>query len=54
MSVLSQEEINEAKQSADRREENIQQLQYKIQVLKNQLEGDEKKAKKVFPIPAVI
>ncbi|XP_062494490.1 centromere protein Q isoform X2 [Pezoporus occidentalis] len=46
--VRLQEEINEAKQSADRREENIQQLQYKIQVLKNQLEEDEKKAKKVF------
>ncbi|KAM4679977.1 centromere protein Q isoform 4-T5 [Amazona ochrocephala] len=46
--VRLQEEINEAKQSADRREENIQQLQYKIQVLKNELEEDEKKAKKVF------
>ncbi|NXK71932.1 CENPQ protein, partial [Amazona guildingii] len=46
--VRLQEEINEAKQSADRREENIQQLQYKIQVLKNELEEDEKKAKKIF------
>ncbi|XP_030345304.1 centromere protein Q isoform X2 [Strigops habroptila] len=46
--VQLQEEINEAKQLADCSEENIQQLQYKIQVLKNQLEEDEKKAKKVF------
>ncbi|KFQ50830.1 Centromere protein Q, partial [Nestor notabilis] len=46
--VQLQEEINEAKRSADYIEENIQQLQYKIQVLKNQLEKDEKKAKKVF------
>ncbi|XP_061228238.1 centromere protein Q isoform X2 [Neopsephotus bourkii] len=46
--VRLQEEINEAKQSADRREENTQQLQYKIQVLKSHLEEDEKKAKKVF------
>ncbi|XP_030902455.2 centromere protein Q isoform X2 [Melopsittacus undulatus] len=46
--VRLQEEINEAKQSAGRREENILQLQNKIQVLKNQLEEDEKKAKKVF------
>lgn len=33
-------------------EETTQQLQYKIQVLKNQLEEDEKKARKVFPIDA--
>ncbi|NWR53305.1 CENPQ protein, partial [Regulus satrapa] len=46
--VQLQEEITEAKQSAERIEENIQQLQYKIQVLKNQLEGDEKEARKVF------
>ncbi|KAI1241312.1 hypothetical protein IHE44_0009790 [Lamprotornis superbus] len=43
-----QEEITEAKRSAERIEENIQQLQYKIQVLKNQLEEDEKRARKVF------
>lgn len=43
-----QEEITEAERSAERIEENIQQLQYKIQVLKNQLEEDEKNARKVF------
>ncbi|KAM9273969.1 centromere protein Q [Cariama cristata] len=46
--VQLQEEINEAQQSAERIEETIQQLQYKIQVLKNQLEEDEKKARKIF------
>ncbi|XP_030800948.1 centromere protein Q isoform X2 [Camarhynchus parvulus] len=46
--VQLQEEINEAERSADRIEENIQQLRYKIQVLKNQLEKDEKDARKVF------
>ncbi|XP_054485022.2 centromere protein Q isoform X2 [Agelaius phoeniceus] len=46
--VQLQEEINEAERSAERIEENIQQLKYKIQVLKNQLEGDEKDARKVF------
>ncbi|XP_066036181.1 centromere protein Q isoform X2 [Chamaea fasciata] len=46
--VQLQEEITEAERSAERVEENIQQLQYKIQVLKNQLEEDEKDAKKVF------
>nr|XP_009479992.1 PREDICTED: centromere protein Q [Pelecanus crispus] len=46
--VQLQEEINEAERSAERTEETIQQLQYKIQVLKNQLEEDEKKARKVF------
>ncbi|XP_010581407.1 PREDICTED: centromere protein Q [Haliaeetus leucocephalus] len=46
--VQLQEEINEAEQSAERIEETIQQLQHKIQVLKNQLEEDEKKARKVF------
>lgn len=45
-----QEEITEAERSAERIEENIQQLQYKIQVLKNQLEEDEKNARKVFLI----
>ncbi|XP_009864937.1 PREDICTED: centromere protein Q [Apaloderma vittatum] len=43
-----QEEITEAVRSADRIEETIQQLQYKIQVLKNQLEEEEKKARKVL------
>ncbi|NXV09166.1 CENPQ protein, partial [Cettia cetti] len=43
-----QEEITEAERSAERIEENIQQLQYKIQVLKNQLEEEEKDAKKIF------
>lgn len=46
--VQLQEEINEAERSAERIEENIQQLKYKIQVLKNQLEKDEKDARKVF------
>ncbi|XP_010152206.1 PREDICTED: centromere protein Q [Eurypyga helias] len=46
--VKLQEEINEAERSAGRIEENTQQLQYKIQQLKNQIEEDEKKAKKVF------
>ncbi|NXC11106.1 CENPQ protein, partial [Orthonyx spaldingii] len=46
--VQLQEEITEAERSAERIEESVQQLQYKIQVLKNQLEGDEKDAKKVF------
>ncbi|NXA29211.1 CENPQ protein, partial [Ibidorhyncha struthersii] len=46
--VQLQEEINEAERSAERTEETIQQLQYKIQLLKNQLEEDEKKARKVF------
>ncbi|NXH20962.1 CENPQ protein, partial [Bucco capensis] len=46
--VQLQEEITEAERSAERIEESTQQLQYKIQVLKNQLKEDEKKAKKVF------
>ncbi|KAM6207281.1 centromere protein Q isoform 2-T3 [Sarcoramphus papa] len=46
--VQLQEEINEAERSAERIEETIQELQYKIQVLKTQLEEDEKKARKVF------
>ncbi|CAM9972703.1 unnamed protein product [Bubo scandiacus] len=46
--VQLQEEINEAEQSAERTEETILQLQHKIQVLRNQLEEDEKKARKVF------
>ncbi|NXU40207.1 CENPQ protein, partial [Drymodes brunneopygia] len=46
--VQLQEEINEAERSAEHIEEKIQQLQYKIQVLKNQLEEDEKDARKVL------
>ncbi|XP_057231441.1 centromere protein Q isoform X2 [Malurus melanocephalus] len=46
--VQLQEEITNAERSAERIEESIQQLQYKIQVLKNQLEEDEKDARKVF------
>ncbi|NXI42465.1 CENPQ protein, partial [Galbula dea] len=46
--VQLQEEITEAERSAEHIEERTQQLQYKIQVLKNQLEEDEKKARKVF------
>ncbi|XP_051667737.1 centromere protein Q isoform X1 [Manacus candei] len=43
-----QEEITEAERSAEHIEETVQQLQYKIQLLKNQLEEDEKEARKVF------
>ncbi|NWI50897.1 CENPQ protein, partial [Calyptomena viridis] len=43
-----QEEIIEAERSAEHIEETVQQLQYKIQVLKNQLEEDEKEARKLF------
>ncbi|NXQ63883.1 CENPQ protein, partial [Anthoscopus minutus] len=46
--VELQEGITEAEQSMERIEENIQQLRYKIQVLKNQMEKDEKDAKKIF------
>ncbi|XP_053917580.1 centromere protein Q isoform X2 [Cuculus canorus] len=46
--VKLQEEITEAERSAERTEETIQQLQYKIQVLKDELEEDEKKARKVY------
>ncbi|NWW75677.1 CENPQ protein, partial [Climacteris rufus] len=46
--VQLQDEITAAERSAERIEENVQQLQYKIQVLKKQLEGDEKEARKVF------
>ncbi|NXI52481.1 CENPQ protein, partial [Chloroceryle aenea] len=46
--VQLQEEIIEAERSTDRTEETIQQLQYKIQLLKNQLEEDEKKARKML------
>ncbi|NXN93228.1 CENPQ protein, partial [Rhinopomastus cyanomelas] len=43
-----QDEICEAERSAERIEETTQQLQYKIQLLKNQLEEEEKKARKIF------
>ncbi|KFV70961.1 Centromere protein Q, partial [Dryobates pubescens] len=43
-----QEEINEAQQSAEHIQETTQQLRYKIQVLQNQLEDDEKKAREVL------
>ncbi|KFP74136.1 Centromere protein Q, partial [Acanthisitta chloris] len=43
-----QEEITEAERSAVRIEETLQQLEYKIQVLKNELEKDEKEAGKVL------
>lgn len=43
-----QDEITEAERLAERIKENTTQLQYKIQVLKNQLEDDEKEARKVF------
>ncbi|NWI70841.1 CENPQ protein, partial [Todus mexicanus] len=46
--VQLQEEMNEAERSAQGIEETTRQLQYKIQVLKNQLEEDEEKARKVF------
>ncbi|KAK2514820.1 Cenpq [Columba guinea] len=48
--VQLQEEIKEAERSAEHIEETTQQLQYKIQQLKNQLEEDEKKARKVFQV----
>ncbi|NXK85594.1 CENPQ protein, partial [Formicarius rufipectus] len=43
-----QEEITEAERSAEHIEDTVQQLQCKIQMLKNQLEEDEKEARKVF------
>ncbi|NWR32717.1 CENPQ protein, partial [Tachuris rubrigastra] len=43
-----QEEITEAERSAEHIEDTVQQLQYKIQLLKNQLQEDEKEARKVF------
>ncbi|NXT02200.1 CENPQ protein, partial [Jacana jacana] len=46
--VQLQEEITEAEQSAEQTKAAIQQLQSKIQVLRNQLEEEEKKARKVF------
>ncbi|NXK52864.1 CENPQ protein, partial [Chauna torquata] len=46
--VQLQEEIDEAERTAERVEETIMRLQYKIQALKNQLEEDEKKARKLF------
>ncbi|XP_027645015.2 centromere protein Q isoform X2 [Falco peregrinus] len=46
--IQLQEEINAAERSAEHTKETISDLQYKIQVLKNQLEEDEKKARKIF------
>ncbi|NXC48136.1 CENPQ protein, partial [Penelope pileata] len=46
--VQLQEEINEAEQSAQHTEETIRRLQHKTEVLKNQLEEDEQKARKLF------
>ncbi|XP_031460814.1 centromere protein Q isoform X2 [Phasianus colchicus] len=46
--VQLQEEINEAEKSAERTEETILRLQHDIQVLKIQLEEEEKKARKLF------
>ncbi|NXK37750.1 CENPQ protein, partial [Piprites chloris] len=43
-----QEEITEAERSAEHIQDTVQQLQYKIQLLKKQLEEDEKEARKVF------
>ncbi|NXW89476.1 CENPQ protein, partial [Alopecoenas beccarii] len=48
--VQLQEEIKEAERSAERVEETTQQLQYKIQLLKNQLEEEERKARKIFQV----
>lgn len=45
--VQLQEEINEAEKSAERTEETILRLQHDIQVLKSQLEEEEKKARKL-------
>uniref|UniRef100_A0A8C3KX59 Centromere protein Q n=1 Tax=Chrysolophus pictus TaxID=9089 RepID=A0A8C3KX59_CHRPC len=46
--VQLQEEINEAEKSAEHAEETILRLQHDIQVLKIQLEEEEKKARKLF------
>nr|XP_021150078.1 centromere protein Q isoform X1 [Columba livia] len=48
--VQLKEEIKEAERSAEHIEETTQQLQYKIQQLKNELEEDEKKARKIFQV----
>lgn len=48
--VWFQDEITEAERLAEHIKENTIQLQYKIQMLKNQLEDDEKEARKVFLI----
>ncbi|XP_071598266.1 centromere protein Q isoform X2 [Heliangelus exortis] len=50
--VQLQDEVTEAQRAAGCTDETLQQLQYKIQVLKNQLEEDEKKARKVFQEPS--
>ncbi|XP_061846156.1 centromere protein Q [Colius striatus] len=46
--VQLQEEVIQTEQAAENIEETIQQLQYQSQVLKRQLEEDEKEARKVF------
>ncbi|XP_042688544.1 centromere protein Q isoform X1 [Centrocercus urophasianus] len=46
--VQLQEEINEAEKSAEHTEETILRLQHNIEVLKGQLEEEEKKAGKLF------
>uniref|UniRef100_G1NN76 Centromere protein Q n=1 Tax=Meleagris gallopavo TaxID=9103 RepID=G1NN76_MELGA len=46
--VQLQEEINEAEKSAEHTEETILRLQHDIQVLKSQLEEEERKARKLF------
>ncbi|KFQ26471.1 Centromere protein Q, partial [Merops nubicus] len=48
--VKLQEEINEVERSAERVEGTTQELQHRIQVLKKQLEEDEKKATKILQI----
>ncbi|NXU81429.1 CENPQ protein, partial [Oreotrochilus melanogaster] len=50
--VQLQGEVTEAQRAAGCTDETLQQLQYKIQVLKNQLEEDERKARKVFQEPS--
>ncbi|XP_072187782.1 centromere protein Q isoform X2 [Excalfactoria chinensis] len=46
--VQLQEEINKAEKSAEHTEETMLRLQHDIQVLKSQLEEEEKKARKLF------
>lgn len=50
VAVLFQDEITEVERLAEHIKENTLQLQHKIQVLKNQVEEDEKEARKVFLI----
>ncbi|XP_062427191.1 centromere protein Q isoform X2 [Rhea pennata] len=46
--IQLQEEVTEAERSAGHIDETIQQLQHKIQVLRNKLKEEEEKARKVF------